>query len=354
MTIVSATLRPCVQPLADPTWKFARATVPQLDGWVLVLEDDNGVRGLGYAHAIPAITGSGDTVRAALEFLLPQLIGRDPAALRQIMLDIDARLAFSNSAKAAADMALHDLLARRLNVPLHVLLGGAVRASVVQARILAIKPPLEMAANAARLAEQGYRQLKLKLSGDSALDVARVAEVRAAAGAGVTLTLDPNQSYGVKQMMSAFARMEAHDIALIEQPLPASDRAGMKLLTDTLPVAIEADESAVTVADVLALVSDRMVDVINLKVTKLGGLRNFLAAVQICETGNVACRVGATFGPALLQSVALQAASCVASLPYGCELAEHLHLRDDPFTPLPVIGGEMSLPSGPGCGVDYV
>ena len=63
MTIVSATLRPCVQPLADPTWKFARATVPQLDGWVLVLEDDNGVRGLGYAHAIPAITGSGDTVR---------------------------------------------------------------------------------------------------------------------------------------------------------------------------------------------------------------------------------------------------------------------------------------------------
>ena len=118
------------------------------------------------------------------------------------MLDIDARLAFSNSAKAAVDMALHDLLARRLNVPLHVLLGGAVRASVVQARILAIKPPLEMAANAARLAEQGYRQLKLKLSGDSALDVARVAEVRAAVGAGVTLTLDPNQSYGVKQMMS--------------------------------------------------------------------------------------------------------------------------------------------------------
>ena len=178
--------------------------------------------------------------------------------------------------------------------------------------------------------------------------------MRAAVGAGVILTLDPNQSYGVKQMMAAFARMEPHDIALIEQPLPASDRAGMKLLTDTLPVAIEADESAVTVADVLALVSGRMVDVINLKVTKLGGLRNFLAAVQICETGNVACRVGATFGPALLQSVALQAASCIASLPYGCELAEHLHLHDDPFTPLPVMDGEMRLPSGPGCGVDYV
>ena len=354
MTIVSATLRPCVQPLADPTWKFARATVPRLDGWVLVLEDDSGVQGLGYAHAIAAITGSGDTVRAALEFLLPQLVGRDPAALRQIMSEVDARLAFSNSARAAVDMALHDLLARQLNVPLHVLLGGAVRTSVIQARILAIKPPLDMAANAARLAEQGYRQLKLKLSGDSALDVARVAEVRAAAGAGVTLTLDPNQSYGVKQMMSAFARMEQYDIALIEQPLPASDWAGMKLLTDTLPVAIEADESAGTLDDVLALVSGRMVDVINLKVTKLGGLRKFLAAVQICETGNVACRVGATFGPALLQSVALQAAACIGSLPHGCELAEHLHLRDDPFTLLPVIDGDMALPTGAGCGVGYV
>jgi L-alanine-DL-glutamate epimerase-like enolase superfamily enzyme len=353
MKIVAATVRPCSQALSDPSWKFARATVPRLDGWTVVLEDGNGLRGLGYAHAIPAITDVGDGVRAALDFLLPLLPGQDPAALRHIMTEVDARLAFANSAKAAIDMALHDLLARQLGVPLHVLLGGAVREDVAQARILPIKPPAEMAAHAATLALQGYRQLKLKLSGDSALDIARVAEVRAAAGPGVVLTLDPNQSYGAKQMMAAFARMERHDIALIEQPLPASDWAGMKLLTDTLPVSIEADESAATLDDVLRLVGGRVVDVINLKVAKLGGLRKFAAAVAICEAGHVVCRVGATFGPALLQAHALQAAACVASLPFGCELGEHLHLRDDPFTALPVVDGMIALPDGAGCGVVY-
>jgi L-alanine-DL-glutamate epimerase-like enolase superfamily enzyme len=353
MNIVSATLRPCSQVLSDPRWKFARATVPRLDGWTVVLEDAEGVRGLGYAHAIPAITDTGDGVRAALEMLLPLLVGQAPSALRQVMAEVDARLAFANSAKAAIDMALHDLLARQLDVPLHVLLGGAMRTSVLQARILSIKSPADMAAHAASLAEQGYRQLKLKLSGDIALDVARVAEVRSAAGPDVCLTLDPNQSYGVKQMMGAFARMERHDIALIEQPLPASDWAGMKLLTDTLPVAIEADESALTLDDVLRLVSGRVVDVINLKVAKLGGLRKFAAAVAICEAGNVVCRVGATFGPALLQATALHAAACVGNLPYGCELGEHLHLCDDPFTPLPVLDGAVALPSGAGCGVAY-
>ena len=353
MNIVSATVQPCSQALSDPSWKFARATVPRLDGWTVVLEDGNGVRGLGYAHAIPAITDVGGGVRAALDFLLPLLPGQDPAALRQIMTEVDGRIAFANSAKAAIDMALHDLLARQLKIPLHVLLGGAVREHVAQARILPIKPPAEMAAHAATLALQGYRQLKLKLSGDSAVDIARVAEVRAAAGPDVVLTLDPNQSYGAKQMMAAFARMERQDIALIEQPLPASDWTGMKLLTDTLPVAIEADESAATLDDVLRLVSGRVVDVINLKVAKLGGLRKFAAAVAICEAGHVGCRVGATFGPALLQAHALQAAACVASLPFGCELGEHLHLCDDPFTALPVVDGMIALPDGAGCGVVY-
>lgn len=352
MNIVSATLRPCSQTLSDPGWKFARATVPRLDGWTVVLEDGNGVQGLGYAHAIPAITDVGDGVQAALAFLLPLLPGRSPADLNAIMGDIDARLAFANSAKAAIDMALHDLLARQLRVPLHVLLGGAVRAGVAQARIVPIKRPDEMAVHAAHLVQQGYRQLKLKLAGDE-LDVARVAEVRAAAGAGAVLTLDPNQSYDAKRMMRTFARIERHDIALIEQPLPASDWTGMKRLTDALPVAIEADESAATLDDVLALVGGGVVDAVNLKVTKLGGLRKFAAAVAICETGGVTCRVGATFGPALLQAAALHAAACVGKLPFACELSEHLHLRDDPFTPLPVDGGAMSLPPGAGCGVAY-
>lgn len=354
MKITAVDIQPCEQALRDPSWKFARAAVPRLEGWLLVLRDGQGHEGLGYAHAIAAISTHGEGARASLEWLRPHLMGRDPRDIGPIVDDIDARLASNASVKAAVDMALHDLVARALGVPVHVLLGGAYRRSVALSRILAIKPPADMAARAAELAGQGYRHLKLKLSGDTELDVRRVAAVRDAAGAGTALTLDPNQSYSAKQMMAAFARMERYDIALIEQPVPAADWEGLALLTRSLPVQVEADESAQTVQDVLRLVNGRVVDVINLKITKLGGVRRFLEAVRICEAGNVQCRVGAAFGPALLQAMALQAACAVRSLPLACELAEHEHLLDDPFTPLPVVDGQLELPAGPGCGVSLV
>lgn len=353
MNIASAAVRPCTQGLKDPTWKFARATVPRLEGHVLVLTDDDGHQGLGYVHAIPAISTHGAGAAAALELLAPRLVGRRVDELALIVEEFDAALAFQPTVKAGVDMALHDLLGRRLGAPVHTLLGGRMRERVAQSRILAIKSPQEMAAQAELLVAEGYRQLKLKLSGDTSIDVARIASVRDAAGPDVALTLDPNQSYTAKQMMSAFARMERHDIALIEQPVPAADWAGLALLTRSLPAAIEADESAQTVHDVFRLVSERTVDVINLKVTKLGGLRRFMEAVRICEAGNVGCRVGAAFGPALMQAMSLQAASVVRSLPWACELSEHLHLQDDPFTALPVADGHIAVPSTPGCGVTW-
>ncbi|HYP83137.1 mandelate racemase/muconate lactonizing enzyme family protein [Variovorax sp.] len=353
MKIASADLRPCVQALADPQWKFARAQVPRLEGWVLRLADDDGHEGLGYCHAIPAISTHGAGAEAGLAFLAQGLVGRPLDDLAGTMEEVDATLAYHPTVKAAIDMALHDLLARRLGVPVNVLLGGRMRDAVALSRILPIKAPDEMAAMAERLVAEGYRQLKLKLSGDTDLDVQRIAAVRAAAGEGVTLTLDPNQSYHAKQLIAAFGRMERYGIALIEQPFPAADIAGLALLTRTLPVAIEADESAQSVRDVFRLVSERVVDVINLKVTNLGGIRRFMQALRICEAGEVGCRVGAAFGPALLQAMSLQAASVVRRLPYACELSEHLHLRDDPFTPLPVHDGRLRLPQGPGCGVRY-
>jgi L-alanine-DL-glutamate epimerase-like enolase superfamily enzyme len=353
MHIVSVAIISCSQRMRDAGWKFARATVSKIDGYVLALEDDAGTTGLGYAHAIPAITTHGEGARTSLEFLKPILEGRKLDEIALIMEEVDRSLAFNSSVKAAIDMALHDLLARRLGVPINVLLGGRMHSDIRLARILSIKSPLEMGANAAALTESGFRQLKLKLSGDTSLDVSRVASVRDAVGPDVVLTLDPNQSYSAKQMMTAFARMERHDIALIEQPVPAHDWAGLALLTRSLPAAIEADESAVTVQDVYRLVCDRVVDVINLKVTKLGGFRHFMEAVRICEAGSVVCRVGAAFGPSLMQAMNAQAASAIKSLPYACELSEHQNLLDDPFTDISISEGILNVPQAPGCGVAF-
>jgi len=209
-----------------------------------------------------------------------------------------------------------------------------------------------MARAAAELAAKGYRAIKIKLAGD-APDVQRVTEIRAAVGSGVTLTLDPNQTYSAKGFMSAWRHLEKLDIALVEQPVPAADWAGLALLTRSLPVAIEADESVETVADVLRVVEGRVADVVNLKLTKLGGVRNFVTAARILEAGQVATRMGAAFGPSLLQGASAHAAASLRHMPFACELSEHDHLHDDPFTGLPIEDGFVAVPAGPGCGVTY-
>ena len=350
MAIVKAELKPCVQRQADSEWTFTRGRVSELRGWIVLLTDDAGTTGLGYGHALPTVSSSSEMARAGLEFLLPKLIGRNPRAIAAIMADLDRALAGLLNVKAAIDMALHDLVARQLGISLDVLLGGRRRDLIPQARIVPIKSPEEMASNARALVEDGYRALKLKFSGDADTDVARVAAVRKAVGDAVMLMIDTNQSYAAKAFIQTFSRIDRYNIALVEQPVPAADFEGLKLITTSLPVPIEADESAGSLADVYRLVSGRAVDVINLKVTKLGGLRNVMAAVNICEAGGVICRLGAAFGPALLQACSAHIASLFSALPFPCELTEHLHLHDDPFTDFPCSNGAVSVPSDAGCG----
>ena len=141
MTIVSAETKPCVQRQSDAGWTFARAAVPDIRGWIVVLTDDAGRIGLGYGHALPTVTANSETTKAALDFLLPTLIGRDGTDIAAIMQEVDVALAAAPAAKAGIDMALHDLLARQLNVPLNVLFGGAMRKTIPQGRIVPLKKP---------------------------------------------------------------------------------------------------------------------------------------------------------------------------------------------------------------------
>lgn len=351
MGIVSTEILACFQKLGDTTWTFARGPVPELRGWILRLTDDSGLVGLGYCHAMPTVSTHGEGAKAALDYLVPRLVGRESFSIAEIMQEVEHALAFQPSVKAAIDMALHDLAARRLGVPLDVLFGGRRRSTIPQARIVPLKAPAEMAKTASSLAAEGFRMIKVKWSGDPDLDVARVAAVRSAVGPDVMLTIDANQSYSAKTFIRTFARAESHGVALVEQPVAASDWDGLALITRTLPILVEADESAASVEDVHRLVADRVVDAVNLKITKLGGIRNTMAAVAICEAGGVITRLGAAFGPSLLQAVSAHVAATFRRIEVPCELSEHLHLSDDPFTDLRIDGGVIAVPTTTGCGV---
>lgn len=350
MRIENVEFFPLSQRQEDPTWSFALANYPVIDGWIIVLRVE-GATGHGYAQAIPHMGSNFEGIRAALELFGPKLLGRSALDIDPILGELDAVMAGNAQAKAGIDCALHDLAANLLGVPLYALLGGAFRKSIPQIRIIPIKTPAAMAAEARRLVDQGYRSLKVKLKGHVADDVERVRAIRAEVGKDVLLTLDPNQSYLAKDAISALRRMEPDEVYLVEQPVPASDLRGLELVTRSVTQLVEADEAAVTLDDVLQLATRRIVDAVSLKIPKLGGLRNALLAARICHSAGIACRVGATFGPRLMAAHGVHFAAALPRLDLPCELAEFDHLHDDPFEGLEVESGSIAVPQTPGSGV---
>jgi L-Ala-D/L-Glu epimerase len=354
MIIRDFDVEPCIMRKEDPTWRFALAASPVSEGHVLRIASDEGVEGFGYASATPHMGSTTDTLKAELDLFRPLVIGRDPCSIQAILLDLDKTLRGAPQAKAAIDCALHDLVAHDLGVPLNVLFGGAVRDAVPILRILAIKTPAEMAAQAQKLVDKGYRYLKIKVHGDVEEDVARVAAIRRQVGDDVHLTIDANQSYLAKEAITALNRMAEYRIDLVEQPVDADDFEGLALVTRTVPVTVEADEAAGSLREIFDLVSQRAVDAVSLKIPKLGGLRNTLAAARLCEAGHVQYRLGAAVGSRLLAAQALHLACALPGVDYACELAEFDRLLDDPFEGLEVKDGMLRLPEGLGSGVRLI
>ena len=344
---------PNVMRKEDPTWKFALGASPVTEGSILRIVDEAGNAGFGYASATPHMGAIPATLEAELGYFRPHVVGRDGDHIEAIGATLDRAMRGAPQAKAAIDCALHDLLAKRLGVPLCQLFGGKMRDSLPILRILAIKTPDEMAVQARKLVDQGYRYLKIKVHGEVDLDVARVRAIRKMVGDDVHLTIDANQSYTTKNAIIAIHRMADYNIDLVEQPVPADDFEGLALVTRTVPVKIEADEAAGSLAEIYQLVTRRAVDAVSLKIPKLGGLRNTIAAARLCEQAGVAYRMGAAVGSRLLSAHALHLACALGGVSYACELGEFARLLDDRFVGLEVQDGVLHLNDKPGTGVDF-
>jgi L-alanine-DL-glutamate epimerase-like enolase superfamily enzyme len=354
MRVKSVEFEPCVMPLEDKNWKFALGTASTSRGWIVRVTSDEGHTGYGYSNSSPHMGSTFESLPHELERFKPTVLGNDPFAIEAILQELDRSLAGGSQAKAGIDCALHDLCARALNVPLYNLLGGKVRSSVPVLRIVAIKTPKEMGEQAQKLFDQGYTYFKIKIHGDVDEDVARVKAIRERVGNEVHLTIDANQSYSPKNAIAAINRMAEYRLDLVEQPVSRHDLKGLELVTRSVPVVVEADEGAGTIDEIMRLVSNRIVDAVSLKIQKLGGLRNALAAARICEAGHVKYRLGAHVGTRLGNAHAIHLAAALPGVEYACELGEFTRMYNDPFAGLEVIDGALSVPDGPGCGVEPV
>jgi L-Ala-D/L-Glu epimerase len=350
MRIARATVTPCVLRKDDPHWRFALAASPVTEGAVVMLESERGTRGYGYGSATAHMGAAQPLLIRVIEDILTEIRGQEEGAAETLLHSQEEGKA-RNQARAAVECALFDLRAREAGVPLHALLGTKKRDHVPILRILSIKTPEEMAKNALKLLEMGYSHLKIKIEGDAEADVARVAAIRRAVGDGAYLTVDANQSYGVKEAIVALSRMEQFGIALAEQPVNKDDLEGLRRVADAVSVPVEADESASSLARVEEIARGRFADAVSLKIPKLGGLKNTLAAAAICEAHGVAYRMGAAVGSRLLSAHAMHLAAVLPNHTGPAELGEFARLLDDPFEGIEIENGVLRLPEGPGSGV---
>src|SRR5579872_475508 len=178
MKIVNVRVEESVLPKKDKDWKFALAANPATEGWVVSIQAEDSTVGYGYASTMNHYGAPHEAVKGALDRLGQRLIGRDSRQIASILDDLDHAMHGNNQAKSGIDCALHDLLARRLGVPLCELFGGPAVTEFSTLRILPIKSPEGMAANARQLVDKGVRHLKIKVHGKVEEDVACVAAIR--------------------------------------------------------------------------------------------------------------------------------------------------------------------------------
>jgi L-alanine-DL-glutamate epimerase-like enolase superfamily enzyme len=188
-------------------------------------------------------------------------------------------------------VALHDLAARRIGVPLVRLLGGT--AGVVHTNVtLAAGEDAAVAAAAVARVSEGFDVLKLKVGTDAVGDFERVRAVRAAVGPQPRIRLDANQGWTSRDAVRVIRTVEdaGLDVELVEQPIRRTDLDGLAWVSERVDTPIMADEAVFGVSDLLEVVRRRAADMINVKLAKCGGItaaRTLLALAESVEIGTM-------------------------------------------------------------------
>lgn len=326
---------------------------------LIKLTTDTGVIGAGEATVTPR--WSGETVWGAAAILerlfAPAVTGMDCADLAGIESRMDELAVGNWFAKSAIEMACWDALGKAAGQPVHELLGGAVRPLRIRNRFsLGAYAPEIAAGRAARLVEEGFTTIKVKVGGDPARDLQRVRAVRAAIGDDHELTIDANGGWNLERAQDFLNQAAELDIAWVEQPLPRGDYTETLKLKQQFPIKILADESCFDEVHLQELIQHGCCDAVTLYPGKQGGIHKARALAAHAGEHNIPCTIGSNLewdvgAAAMLQFVVSTPNVQVESIPGDC-LGPTYHQFSIARNPLVIEGPFTTLPDTPGLGVD--
>ncbi len=274
------------------------------------LNTDDGLTGIGCASPESMVTGeTREACSAALEEdALSWLQGRDPRTLPALCRELEARLPQAPAARAAVDIALHDLLAQYLGVPLVEMLGRAHQ-SLPTSITIGIKPVDETVEEGNEYVGRGFKILKVKLGHSLDEDLARLARLRESVGKDIGIRVDPNQGYSAEQLNAFVQRTAQLDIEFLEQPMAADDIDAMRALPEKVRARLAADETLLDAHDALTLIEPpRACGIFNIKLMKCGGVHAARRIADIADSAGIELMWGCMDESIVSISAALHAA----------------------------------------------
>lgn len=347
------------------TYATGKVTMNSCNNVIISLFTDNGIIGYGGGAPFKSHFDSPiETVALCIEkYLAPAVIGLDPRNIAQLHFAMDKALVGNGYAKAAIDIAAYDAGGKSLGVPVYSLLGGRYRSRIPLSKTIGIKSFEEAKKEAAEATKYGFKELKVKMSGNPEVDIPRVKAIREAAGSQIPIRVDSNGAYpGADVAIKAFRIMETFDLELIEQPLPRWDFEGMAEMCRVLDTPIVADESLYTIRDAPEILKRKAADVFNIKVQKVGGLYRSFQIMSLAECANMPILIGTNIEAGISQSASVHIAAACPTLRYCCDMANKIlvdlpgfppNLVEDIIkNPLVIEGGDIICPEKPGLGVE--
>jgi L-alanine-DL-glutamate epimerase-like enolase superfamily enzyme len=319
-------------PLED-AFVIARRSQEAAENVVVTVSDGEHT---GVGGAAPAVH-YGETP-ATVEAVLPDLLGvvesvGDPHALGEIERRMRETVRRNPAARCAVEVACHDLLGKRLSLPLYRYWGLAADAPP-SSYTIGLDSTERMGEKTREAIEAGYEVLKVKLGTDRDLEI--IEAVREAAP-DTTIRVDANEAWRPNEAVRVIRDLAALDIEFVEQPVPAENPSEMEFVHERSVLPIAADESCVTLPDVPRVAG--RATIANIKLMKCGGLREARRMIHAARAHGLEVMLGC-----MIESNASIAAACqLAPLVDYVDLDGSLLLAEDPFEGIPMAAGRIDL-----------
>jgi L-alanine-DL-glutamate epimerase-like enolase superfamily enzyme len=353
MRVVGISLFQVDLPLHEGSYNWAGGkSVQVFDSTVLRLRTDSGLEGWGEVCPLGPVylPSYAEGARAGMIELAPEVLGLDPRQLGVVNRTMDGALKGHPYVKSAIDMACWDLLGKVTGLPASELLGGRSGGDVVLYRAISQQSPEEMAARVASHREEGYRRFQLKVGGDVEADIARIRAVSKVLEPGDVLVADANTGWLRHEALRVARGVKDVDV-YIEQPCEGYEEClGVRRCIDH-PFIL--DESVDSVDTLVRAYSDGAADVVNLKISKLGGLTRARQARDLCVALGLGMTIEDTWGGDIVTAA-------IAHLAHSTPVQHRFTATDfNSYVSVSIAegapereNGRMAAPKAPGLGVE--